>query len=357
MSEDPCAGGRTAVGERAGQALRHRRSAEESARRLRDARRAWNEASEALQEAHRDTDVARFEAAKEQARVDYRSARTEAPSPVERRKAAEQWLVEIDRLNRARGRAVARVARGGTQLARMVHAAERLTVEADAARISAEAAELDWREARMTLAACEESDNAPLMLSDLEDERPLIMRLLDGDRQFLPRVGAALAFDAGIDDRRTQLLLSELVEAINASALDATTFDFPRDHTFWGEFSPEECRAVTKSLRSLGYASDGAGGWLHGRVPMQRDISMAIAHIGLDPRRLRHLPTGVEIQELFRNVQLRGDRFLVKRAPDLSLTGMLGALGPRGDGLSPLWDSWGRLRPLLMTTGDISTIE
>jgi hypothetical protein len=354
---DPCAPQRRAVSELATRTIGLRRSAEEAARWLRDARRALDRASDALDAARLDLDPRRFALAKEAARLEYRRSWAAALTTEERRIAAGRWLLEIDRLNRNRSLAVGSVDRGGQLMARLQHAVDRLSSEADAARISAEAAEHEWREARLSLAACEERDDVALVMGEENGSRPLIFQLLEGGRDMLPRVGAVLAYDAGIEGGHTQLLLSELLEAINASALDAMAFDFPRDHPFWGEFAPDECHALTVALRSLGFAADGMGGWSHERVPGSRDLGLAIAHIGLDPRRLRHLPTAVETAELFRDVRVRSDRYLVGRAPDLSLTGMLGALGTRGDGLDLLWDSWGRLRPLLMTTAGIDSIE
>ena len=354
---DPCRTSREQVEATSDQARRMHALADAANTRLRDARRAWNVASEARDAAHLDTDRIRFTAAKEDLRLEYRRVRDAASSDEQRRAAATQWMLDIAKLNRQRARATIRVAQSGSQLARLRHVVDRLSTQADVARISAEAADHAWRETRLARAACEEMDSSPQVLSDDAYARPLIMRLVDGDRQMLPRVGAVLAYDAGIDVGHTQLLLNDLVEAIKASALEADAFDFPSDHPFWSNFSPEESRELLSSFRSLGYGPDGNGGWMNGRLPMLRDISLAISHLGLDPRRLRHLPTGPEIEELFRDVRLRGDRFLLFRAPDLSLSGMLAALGPRGDVLSPLWDAWGRLRPLLMTTGDVASIE
>jgi len=55
--------------------------------------------------------------------------------------------------------------------------------------------------------------------------------------------------------------------------------------------------------------------------------------------------------------QVRADEYLVAHAPDLSLTAVVGVLGERANGLDGLWDSWGRLRPLLMTTEEMAALE
>jgi hypothetical protein len=355
--DDSCHERRLVVEQHAAHAVRLRRLATDADVRVRSARRAWDEAARAVDEARRDADVRLVSAAKEAAREAYRRARAQAQTAAARAEATATWLHEIDRLNRVRAHAGAVLDAAPIRLGRLQHAVARLESEVDAARISAESLEDAWRTARLELARCEERSGAPVVLADDATGRPLILRLLDGERAILPHVGAALAWEAGIDGGHTQLMLTELIEAINARALEEHVLEFPAEHAFWSEFPPDECRALVRALRALGYATDGAGSWAYGRIPLQRDLAMAISHIGLDPRRLRRLPTGAEIDELFRDVRLRSDEYLIAHAPDLSLSGMLGAVGAHAGDLAGLWDAWGRVRPVLLTTQDPFSLD
>jgi len=44
-------------------------------------------------------------------------------------------------------------------------------------------------------------------------------------------------------------------------------------------------------------------------------------------------------------------RFLEEAAGDLTLGEMVDLLGRRAEGLSDLWNAWGRVRPLLLEQG------
>ena len=128
----------------------------------------------------------------------------------------------------------------------------------------------------------------------------LIVRLLRGDRAAMQRAVARLAGDdaggaaalAGPARRRWSTPSSP-------RSIEASAFDFPTDHPFWGPFDQTQNRDIAAALSSLGYRFDGLGGWVDDRVPSQRDLSLAVGYAGLDPMRIRHWPTEAEMRELF----------------------------------------------------------
>jgi hypothetical protein len=255
-------------------------------------------------------------------------------------------------------------------------------VEADAARITTEAAQEACLHAREAVAACEEAvargsisppvadATAPLTDPDeeaagragagAEDEpshlavaaaaagEPVIFRLLRADRQTLTLVVGRLAGDDPAERRRWQLQVTELVDAILARAIEASCLDFPTEHPFWGGFTREQSREVVTALASLGYHFDGLGGFSDARIPSQRDLSLAVGFAGLDPMRIRHWPNEHETAELLRDVAVAGDEYIATTAGGLTLGEMVAMLGRRADGLTDLWNAWGRVRPLLI---------
>jgi hypothetical protein len=139
-----------------------------------------------------------------------------------------------------------------------------------------------------------------------------------------------------------------LVDAILADSIAAGSLAFPQDHPFWGPFSQEQDREIAGALSSLGYRFDGLGGWVDGRIPSQRDLSLALGYAGLDPMRIRHWPTEAEMSELFSDVQVAAAEHLAASAGDLTLGELVTMLGRRADGLAEVWNHWGRIRPLLL---------
>jgi len=248
---------------------------------------------------------------------------------------------------------------------------ERLTLEADAARVQAESAQESCNLARQTLADCEEAasraaaahmplapslgpDEAPdevpvaaaaaavalapeppaaTRLASEEDEdalaasaargRPAIVRLLAGDGQAMQHV-------------------------VVARAIEACAFAFPHDHPFWGPFDQTQDRDIALALSSLGFRFDGLGGFADDRVPSQRELSLALGYAGLDPMRVRRWPTEQERGDLYRGVKVLADEYIVGAASGLTLGELVTLLGRRADGLTDLWNSWGRVRPLLI---------
>ncbi len=159
---------------------------------------------------------------------------------------------------------------------------------------------------------------------------------------------AALAGDSSDDRRRWQLAISDLVDAILADSIAASAFDFPADHAFWGAFSTSQNRDIVGALSSLGYRFDGMGGWVDERVPSQRDLSLALGYAGFDPMRMRQWPNEAEMQDLFRDVDVAAAEHVAGSAGDLTLGELVTMLGRRADGLTDVWNAWGRIRPLLL---------
>jgi hypothetical protein len=180
------------------------------------------------------------------------------------------------------------------------------------------------------------------------DAAPAILRLVRGDRATLNRLVAQLAGEDVDDRRRWQVSLADLVDAILGRSIEAAALTFPLDHSFWGGFSREQNRDITAALLSLGFRFDGLGGWADERVPSQRDLSLAVGYAGLDPMRVRPWPTEPEIGELFKDVAVAADEYLVEAAGGLTLGELVSMLGRRADALTEVWNDWPRLRPLLL---------
>ena len=247
--------------------------------------------------------------------------------------AARAWLTEINRIN-AEAREANAILQREREAAREIGAKlERMTIEADAARIAAESAEEACLAARTALADCEEGlaggvDQHPLMPSGEsrggdDDEHlaaalgsggtPRVFRLVRGDRTAMVELVDGMAGDDPEARKRWQSSLSDLVEAILADAIEASSLSFPENHPFWGPFTISQDREITAALSSLGYQFDGLGGWVDER-PSQRDLSMALGYAGIDPMRIRQWPTEPEMRELFADVAVAADERLAGAA-------------------------------------------
>ena len=170
---------------------------------------------------------------------------------------------------------------------------DRLTVEADAARIAAETADEACLNARQAAADCEEALQAPASSEPAmpsgapsglwTDEpgiavdpgsalgtmtAPTIFRLLQGDRVALVAVVDRLAGEDPTQRRAWQASISNLVDAILSTAIEASALEFPEDHYFWGPFTLAQSRDIVAGLSSLGYRFDGMGGWLDAPGPV-----------------------------------------------------------------------------------------
>jgi hypothetical protein len=382
-------------------AERMRNQAESAADRLRQAQRTYDAHVGAADQAEAVADPRVQRAAKDAAQHAFRRDRGRAGSREEVETAARTWLQEINRINGEAREAAARLTQERRAATAQVSTIERLTVEADAVRIQAEAALEACLHGRETLAECEEArvaeppaarmplapslapgeappdpfpeperplSPAALMARALRtqpladdtdaealaatlargDGQPAILRLLAGDRTAFERLVAAVGGDDPAEQRRWQAHLAGLIDALVARAIDACAFDFPEDHSFWGPFNRGQCRDIALALSSLGYRFDGLGGFADDRVPSQRDLSLAVGYAGLDPMRVRRWPNEAEMAELFGDVTVAADEYIAGAAAGLTLGELVTLLGHRADGLTEVWNAWGRIRPRLL---------
>ncbi len=381
----PCADERRVADERCAVAVRAREGAAAAAETLRVAQRTYDDHVGQADGAAAAADPRAVRTVKELAQHRFRDARAKAASRDDVESAARAWLGEINEINRATREATQRIERDRAAAAALAPVLERLAVEADAARISAERADEACLAAREAVAACDEARTlaaaaaaaaptaptpeprvggaermaaaAAAEADELEPATPMgsrsgddavILRILRGDRDAMLRVVARLAGDDPEARRRWQGLLSGLAEALVARSIEASAFDFPHEHPFWGPFNQAQSRDIATGLASLGYRFDGFGGWVDDRVPSQRDLAMAVGYAGLDPMRIRRWPTEAESQELLREVRVAADDYVAAAAGGLTLGEMVTLLGLRADGLTELWNDWGIVRPILL---------
>jgi hypothetical protein len=387
----PCADQRRVADERCAVATRARDGARRAAEAHRAAQRDYDDNVGRAEAAASDADPRSVRTAKEAAQHAFRAARADATSRDAIETAARDWLTEINRINLATRESVARAEQARVAATELAPALERLAVEADAARISAESAEEACVAAREAVAACEEASAAAAAAAVIRHARPAgagragqaatdteiaaaaaaesdglhddeamgsragedaaIIRLLRGDREVMPRIVARLGGEDPEEQRRWRTLLSGLIEALVARSIEAASFDFPTDHPFWGPFSRAQSRDIAAALASLGYRHDGFGGWADERVPSQRDLSLAVGYAGFDPMRIRHWPAEGEMVDLLRDVTVAADEYIWEAAGALTLGELVSLLGRRADGLTDLWNDWGAVRPLLLSSG------
>ena len=368
--DERCADERRIADERCELATRARALADEAADALRVAQRTYDAHEAAAVTAAWGADPRAIHDAKDAAQGSFRQAVNAARSPDALEDAARGWLDEINRINTEAREAAATAAREHAAAAEIGATLERLGLDADAARIGAENADAACLQARVLVAECDEaieSDAAfhiPAAPSEPweprldEDDQlgitydgggaPRIFRLLRGDRRTMTTLVAKLADGDAEAKRRWQLQMTALVDAIIADAIEASALEFPEDHPFWGSFGRLQSRDIVGALASLGYRFDGLGGWTDDRYPSQRDLSLALGYAGLDPMRVRAWPTADETSTLFRDVTVAADEYLAATAGDLTLAEMVTMLGRRADGLAEVWNTWGRIRPLLL---------
>ncbi len=382
----PCADERRVAGERCDLADRLREQAADAGQRLRDRQRAYDDLSARAARAALRADPREIRTSKEAARQAFRRAHAAANSREAVEAAARDWLTEINAINQAVREATLEGARAGEVSAGLALELERLSLDADVARINAESAAEACHAAREVLAACEEAQvdrragrvpvdrtgavplveaARPRLLGGPEFEpgvegivppadrafggaEPRILRMLRGDGAAVRSVVREVAGDDPDEQRRWQLLLSNLVDACVARAIEACCLEFPTDHPFWGPFSQAQNRDIATALASLGYRYDGMGGFADGRLPSQRDLSLALGYAGLDPMRLRTWPSEALMPHLFEQVRVAADEFVASSAGELSLGEMVSLLGGRAEPLADLWNNWGKVRaPLL----------
>ena len=383
---DPCGTTRVRMQERCSVASTAADQAGQAAEALREAQRAYDTLRERVERAQADADPRGLAAAKDALHKEFRAATRRARGAEDTEAAAREWLTQINELN-MRVRDAQRLAEAGAaELRGALPRLERMGVEADAARISAENAEAACREAREQLAACEEDqvksrlaaatgaaytpesealDDAPLAadtgtLADDSFDRQVpstqaaiagmsvIVKVLRGDRAARDRLVASIAAGEPDGERLWQSRIAQLVSAVTARAIEDGYLDMPDHDTFWSLFTPSESREIVAALSALGYRYDGVGGFADERVPAQRDLSLAVGYAGLDRMRIRNWPRERELAELYEQATVASDEWLVEHAGDLTLGEMVDALGPRAGDLAEVWNNWGRVRPALL---------
>lgn len=159
---------------------------------------------------------------------------------------------------------------------------------------------------------------------------------------------------AGADSRQRrnwELLLGGLVESMADIAVRESVVDFPMGTAFWDSFTIEQCRRIVASLASMGYRYDGLAGWAESRAPAYRDLTRALADIGVEPRRIRAWPNQSDIASLFVGARPAPEELLAAAGPDYHAEEMRALLGEHAAGLSDLWVTWEAIRPALLTDG------
>ena len=372
----PCAGERRLAEERCELATLARTRAVVAADALRDAQRAYQRHTATAEAAAEASNPKAVRTLKEAAQREFRTASRSATNPEEVEGAARAWLQRINRINQEAAGAALTADREREAGAAIGAKLERLELEADAARIGATMADAACLAARSAVADCDEMAASPTVRATpgspagvthpgaeaspgpAADEalglaleggaRPRIFELLRGNPAVIERLVASLAGDDPDEPDRLRLAFSALAAAIVADAVRESFLRFPDEHVFWGPFTVQQSRGITRALASLGYHLDGLGGWVDERAPSQRELSLALGYAGLDPMRVRQWPSEAQTAELFRNVEIAADEYLAGAAGELTLAEMVELLGRRADGLVELWNHWGRIRPLLL---------
>jgi len=190
----------------------------------------------------------------------------------------------------------------------------------------------------------DETLRQPPALSPLE-------RMLRGEHGAMVEVVDAVAGQDGARRRDWELLLTGLVEAMADMATRESVIDFPMGTAFWDTFTVEQCRRIVTALASMGFRYDGRSGWVEHHVPVYRDVSLALADIGVDPRRVRAWPNQAELAALFDGARPAPDELLAAAGPDYRVEDMQALLGEHASELAGLWIAWGEARPALLGAG------
>ena len=285
------------VDERCALADRMKTQADEAAAKLRETQREYDAHVSLADAAGVIADPRAQRAAKDAAQRSFRANRASAGTREAVEAAARTWLQEINRINAEAREASTTLAAERAAATPFLLVIERLTVQADSARVQAESAQDSCIVAREALATCEEAQHPtpgrmPLEPSlgpgempsgrpiptwaepvtpilggpvapEVVDEgalieavslggQPAIFRLLAGDHAAMQRIVADVGGDDPEERRRWQLLLADFVDAVVARAIEACAFEFPADHVFWAPFTRPQARDIALALSSLG---------------------------------------------------------------------------------------------------------
>jgi hypothetical protein len=175
---------------------------------------------------------------------------------------------------------------------------------------------------------------------------PALERMLRGEHLAMVEVLDRVAASDG-RRREWEMLLTGLVEGLAEMAVREHVIDFPMGTAFWDSFTVEQCRRIVAALASMGYRYDGRAGWSENRAPAYRDVSVALADVGFDPRRVRAWPNSAQIATLFVGARPAPDELLAAAGPQYAAEDMRELLGERGAELEDLWLAWEVVRPAL----------
>ncbi|MBI2762340.1 MAG: hypothetical protein HYX54_01075 [Chloroflexi bacterium] len=181
------------------------------------------------------------------------------------------------------------------------------------------------------------------------DDTPALTRILRGDHHALFSVAAKLAGPDATQLRAWEVAVRAVTDGIVTATIAEGYLDFPVGNPFWDTFTVEQCRAIAGALAAAGYRFDGVDSWADGRSPNYRDLTIAVAGAGLEPRRIRAWPTQEEIDELYLEVSAASDEYVATRVPMLSLAALQDLVGVGGLERSRIWDDWDRVRAVLTT--------
>lgn len=177
-------------------------------------------------------------------------------------------------------------------------------------------------------------------------------RMLRGEHRAMVEVVDAVAGADSRQRRNWELLLGGLVESLADIAVRESVIDFPMGTAFWDTFTVEQCRRVVASLASMGYRYDGQAGWADSRVPAYRDLTQALADVGIEPRRIRAWPNQSEIATLFAGARPAPEELLAAAGPDYTADDMQALLGDHAAALGDLWATWEAIKPALLAEDD-----
>jgi hypothetical protein len=172
-------------------------------------------------------------------------------------------------------------------------------------------------------------------------------RILRGEHLAMLEVVDAVAGQDSLRRRDWEVLLGGLVEGMAGVAVRESVVDFPMGTAFWDTFTVEQCRQIVAALATMGFRYDGRAGWVEHHVPVYRDLSIALADIGVDPRRVRAWPNQAEIAALFVGARPAPEELLAAAGPDYRAGDVQALLGVGAADLAGLWNAWDAVRPVL----------
>lgn len=198
-------------------------------------------------------------------------------------------------------------------------------------------------------AAKQEPESPPAEQVDYWASRPpAITCLLQGDEAVMSWLVQRLAGSDAEQGRRWRQCLSRFVQAVADVAVDKGYFVFPRDHPFWGQFTPEQARELARGLSALGFRYGGRQGFADDRAPGPRDLTLAAGSAGLTTVRVRYWPSVEEAALLYREAGVDAVAVVAEHAPAATMGQLMQLLGRRAETVMDMWNDWPRVQPLLL---------